>query len=214
MKHNLNHIFKSDYPNPPTEMDLKIEVQDMLRHCQFPADMLDQIAQNTCPYYKEALLCVYEQLWHDMIRRKDPFAGYESGCNWICYWTDFETDFRHAYHLFQEEQSTYQYPEATREIEQQSPTDNRVEEPSPQHAEEPLLHTGRNELPTQQSAIANMVHQVTDTIKLTVKEIFNDMPSAQVLNMHIQQLTIPVNVQVYNAPIGQYTHTIENQEIK
>jgi hypothetical protein len=59
-----------------------------------------------------------------------------------------------------------------------------------------------------------MVHQVTDTIKLTVKEIFNDMPSAQVLNMHIQQLTIPVNVQVYNAPIGQYTHTIENQEIK
>lgn len=104
MLHNLNNIFPSDYPNPPSERDLKIEVQDMLRYCERPYDALVEIAQTDCPYYREALLVVYEKIWLELLHTRQDFAGYPAGNAWFCYWPDYEADFCTAYNLCENQQ--------------------------------------------------------------------------------------------------------------
>jgi hypothetical protein len=59
-----------------------------------------------------------------------------------------------------------------------------------------------------------IVQQVKSTIQQIVQDIAADITIGQGVNVHIDRLTIPVHIHNYNAPIGQYWHHVEQQELK
>ena len=59
-----------------------------------------------------------------------------------------------------------------------------------------------------------IVQQVKSTIQQIVQDIAADITIGQGVSVHIDRLTIPIHIHNYNAPIGQYAHHIEQQELK
>ena len=59
-----------------------------------------------------------------------------------------------------------------------------------------------------------IVQQVKSTIQQIVQDIAADITIGQGVSVHIDRLTIPVHIHNYNAPIGQYWHHVEQQELK
>ena len=57
-------------------------------------------------------------------------------------------------------------------------------------------------LEVRDNTISGVAQQVQEAIKQTVLETMKNMPTQQVVNITIQQLTIPIHI--YNAPIGNF----------
>lgn len=184
---SLNHIFPVGYPNIPTQEDLEFEVRDLLRHEAYAQKVFISIQQEPCPYRREGLLeCLRRELRKlGMLIEGNLYMKDDNDCCCLV-WRDAEREIKRAIRACEEDNS------------KQGAARGIIDQPYGCTA--------------QRTTISSVVQQVKDTVKHTVKEIVKDIPTAQVVNINIQQLTIPV--QIYNAPIGQYTHNIENQEIK
>lgn len=95
MKHNLSHIFPSDYPNLPNERDLQFEVQDLLRHTDSPMDIIHSINEIECPYHRKAIATLIPYHWHLMEKNgQEPAVYLDSEGDWRITWINIDYDMR------------------------------------------------------------------------------------------------------------------------
>lgn len=195
MQDYLNHIFAHTHIPTPDATDLLFEVRDLLRHEEYAQKVFIELQQEPCPYRREGLLeCLRREIKQSgMLLEGNLYMKDDNDCCMLV-WRDAEREIKRAIRACEEDK-----------LKQQDCLSNNLNNDN-------IDNFRPNQLPRATRGISSVVQQVKDTVKHTVKEIVKDIPTAQVVNINIQQLTIPV--QIYNAPIGQYTHNIEHQEIR
>lgn len=176
---NLSHIFPSDYLNPPTEMDLQYEVQDMLRHTEYPPNLLSKINSLPCPYYKEALMVCFKKEWKKMVEEQDSRTGYyDSDGRWVVCWQEAEVDMRKYIKRFRNEQDTHTYAATN------------------------------NEIPATIPPAPTIVKQITSGIKQAVEEIVKLKEVAQyqpiTININIHNYNAPIGQNALNIEHQDY----------
>ena len=187
MQDYLNHIFAHAAMPPPDAEDLRFEVRDLLRHEEYAQKVFISIQRESCPYRREGLLeCFRRELKASgMLKNGDLYMEDNNGYHYLV-WQEAEREIKNAIRACEEDTCNLE--------------------------DVPLQLSEQHEVPTERATISTVVQQAKDSVKQAFKDIVKDIPTAQVANIHIQQLTIPIHI--YNAPIGQYTHHIEQQEIK
>ena len=183
MQDYLNHIFAHAPVPTPDAADLEFEVRDLLRYEEYAQKVFIELQQEPCPYRREGLLeCLRREIKQSgMLIEGNLYMKDDNGCC-ILVWREAEREIKRAIRACEEDRHCLE--DCIRDAY--------------------CLEDGR-------STISSVVQQVKDTVKHTVKEIVKDIPAANVVNINIQQLTIPVHI--YSGDIGQVAETITSQQI-
>ena len=193
MQDYLNHIFAHAPVPTPDAADLEFEVRDLLRYEEYAQKVFIELQQEACPYRREGLLeCLRREIKQSgMLIEGNLYMKDDNGCC-ILVWREAEREIKRAIRACEEDRHCL--VDGIRDAY--------------------CLEDGIREaycLEDARSTISSVVQQVKDTVKHTVKEIVKDIPTAQVVNINIQQLTIPVHI--YSGDIGQVAETITSQQI-
>lgn len=111
-----------DYPNIPTEEDLRVEVRDMLDSCHSQTQILQKIQNIACPYHREAIATYLSPCWHEMELQGDErtyyldMDGYEHHT-----WMDIDSDMRRIIRLTHREQVAIELSDTANNQNNQSP---------------------------------------------------------------------------------------------
>ena len=180
MQDYLNHIFAHAPVPIPDAADLEFEVQDLLRHEAYAQKVFNQLQHEPCPYRREGLLeCLRRELRKSGMLIDGNLYMMDDNDYCCLVWRDAEREINRAIRACEEDNSKQG---ATRGI-----------------IDQPYGYTA------QRTTISSVVQQVKDTIKHTVKEIAGEIKPTSAVNIHIEQLTIPIHI--YNAPIEQCDNT-------
>ena len=180
MQDYLNHIFAHAPVPIPDAADLEFEVQDLLRHEAYAQKVFNQLQHEPCPYRREGLLeCLRRELRKSGMLIDGNLYMMDDNDYCCLVWRDAEREINRAIRACEEDNSKQG---ATRGI-----------------IDQPYGYTA------QRTTISSVVQQVKDTIKHTVKEIAGEIKPTSAVNIHIEQLTIPIHI--YNAPIERCDNT-------
>ena len=92
---NLSHIFPSGYRDVPSEDDLRLEVQVLLRYGCSDKQIMDQLRSIHCPYLRKAMVLCLSGYWHELVQVRDDRTGYYDGDgDWRMSWIYFDSDMR------------------------------------------------------------------------------------------------------------------------
>lgn len=188
MQDYLSHIFAHAPVPIPDAADLEFEVQDLLRHEAYAQKVFNQLQHEPCPYRREGLL--------ECLRRELRKSGmlidgnlYMKDDNDYCclVWLEAEREINRAIRACEEDNSKQQ------DCLSDNLNNDNIDNFRP------------NQLPRATRGISSVVQQVKDTVKHTIKEIAREIKPTSAVNIHIEQLTIPIHI--YNAPIEQCDNT-------
>ena len=186
----LDRIYTHSGLTPPDAEDIHNEVLDLLCHEEYARKVFFQIQNEPCPYRRDALLECFRRELHSRHQLIQGHVCMEyDGCTMIV-WHNAEDEIKQAIRRCR-----------------------RVQDGVPP--------TGRSQSELQDAASGyrrevrgKIVQQVKSTLKQIVQDIAADIAIEQGVSVRIDRLTIPVHIHNYNAPIGQYAHHIEQQELK
>lgn len=193
----LDRIYTHSGITPPDAEDIHNEVLDLLCHEEYAQKVFFQIQNEPCPYRRDALLeCFRRELHSSHQLIKGHVCMEYDGCTMIV-WQDAEYEIKQAIRRCRNEIQEFR------------------------SLEDGVPPIGRSQSELQDAASGcrlqvrgKIVQQVKSTIQQIVQDIAADITIGQGVSVHIDRLTIPVHIHNYNAPIGQYAHHIEQQELK
>lgn len=102
----LTYIFPGDYLDIPTCQDIELMLQEILNRSDSVDGAVYKIDQETCPYYKEALICCLEDKLPNLYQSCSELAGYYSDGHWIPYWQDPKAHIRELKKKYQQQQAS------------------------------------------------------------------------------------------------------------
>ena len=189
MQDYLSHIFAHAPVPIPDAADLEFEVQDLLRHEAYAQKVFSQLQHEPCPYRREGLLeCLRRELRKSGMLIDGNLYMMDDNDYCCLVWRDAEREINRAIRACEEDRPCL--------------VDGIRDAYCLEDAAEPLQVIGER---LGRSTISSVVQQVKDTIKHTVKEIAGEIKPTSAVNIHIEQLTIPIHI--YNAPIEQCDNT-------
>lgn len=181
----LDRIYTHSGITPPDAEDIHNEVLDLLCHEEYAQKVFFQIQNEPCPYRRDALLeCFRRELHSNHQLIKGHVCMEYDGCTMIV-WQDAEHEIKQAIRRCRDEVQEFRRLEVKGE---------------------------RREVRGER--LEARIEQVKSTFQQIVQDIAADIAIGQGMSVHIDRLTIPVHIHNYNAPIGQYAHHIEQQELK
>ena len=204
----LDRIYTHSGITPPDAEDIHNEVLDLLCHEEYAQKVFFQIQNEPCPYRRDALLeCFRRELHSSRQLIKGHVCMEYDGCTMIV-WQDAEHEIKQAIRR-------------CRSLEDGVPPIGRSQSELKDAASGYRLEAKgeRREARGERREVRGerleaRIEQVKSTIQQIVQDIAADITIGQGVSVHIDRLTIPVHIHNYNAPIGQYWHHIEQQELK
>lgn len=119
---NLSYIFPGDYPNPPSEQDLQIEVQELLYRCSNDKQIMDYLQRIPCPYLRKAVTLCFQDNWHQLEQLRDERTGYyDSDSAWRKSWVYLDADIKLIIQKANQEQVLLETANNTDNTQEQKP---------------------------------------------------------------------------------------------
>lgn len=180
---NLNQIFPDNYPDIPTMQDIQVIFKEILNRSDSVRDIVCHIDDESCPYYKHALVLYLADQLDEWYRKQKDIAGFQQGDHWLPYWQEPKDEIRYYVEKYRKEQKAYTYTTtATRVEEIPKPTVS----PTPKVVEH--LKSSIQQVVAELSAIKNAAQYPHITIHMPVYIIQGDnngtFAGEQIINNH------------------------------
>ena len=172
---NLNQIFPDNYLDLPTMQDIQVIFKEILNRSDSVRDIVCHIDNESCPYYKHALVLYLADQLDEWYRKQKDIAGFQQGDLWIPYWQEPKDEIRYYVEKYRKEQKAYTY---TTTATPSTPTPKVVEH----------LKSSIQQVVAELSAIKNAAQYPHITIHMPVYIIQGDnngtCAGEQIINNH------------------------------
>ena len=172
---NLNQIFPDNYPDMPTMQDIQVIFKEILNRSDSVRDIVCHIDNESCAYYKHALVLYLADQLDEWYRKQKDLAGFQQGDLWIPYWQEPKDEIRYYVEKYRKEQKAYTY---TTTATPSTPTPKVVEH----------LKSSIQQVVAELSAIKNAAQYPHITIHMPVYIIQGDnngtFAGEQIINNH------------------------------
>ena len=115
---NLNQIFPDNYPDMPTVQDIQVIFKEILNRSDSVRDIVCRIDDESCPYYKHALVLYLADQLDEWYRKQKDIAGFQQGDLWIPYWQEPKNEIRYYVEKYRKEQKAYTYTTTATRVEE------------------------------------------------------------------------------------------------
>ena len=106
---NLNQIFPDNYSDMPTVQDIQMIFNEILNRSDSVRDIVCRIDDESCPYYKHALVLYLADQLDEWYRKQKDIAGFQQGDHWFPYWQEPKDEIRYYVEKYRKEQKAHPY---------------------------------------------------------------------------------------------------------
>lgn len=180
---NLNQIFPDNYPDMPNMQDIQVIFNEILNRSDSVRDIVCHIDDESCPYYKHALVLYLADQLDEWYRKQKDIAGFQQGDHWFPYWQEPKDEIRYYVEKYRKEQKAYTYTTTATRV-------GEIPKPTVSHTPKVVEHlkSSIQQVVAELSAIKNAAQYSHITIHMPVYIIQGDnngtFAGEQIINNH------------------------------
>lgn len=101
---DLTNIFPTNYPDRPSSEEIELMFKEILNRSDSVDMVVSNIENESCPYYKEALIRYMANKIDGWYQKRSEIAGVHHGDYWIPYWQKPDEQIDKLIHKYEAEQ--------------------------------------------------------------------------------------------------------------